>query len=130
MKHLRVTLEVCGAAVLLAALALGWERPSAAQVSKEAQAVKLGPSYTQMNDPNFKLIVALQDRVDKLEARLAALRTDYTGHTHRYVAPSCGYENLATFKNELAGGATNVGVCIITPALVNHNGSLTTAPTK
>ena len=129
MKHLRVTLEVCGAALLVAALVAG-SRPSAAQVSKEATALKPAVSYAQMNDPNFKLIMALQDRVDRLEARLATFQKEYTGHTHHYIAPQCQYENLATFKNELAGGATNMGVCLVNPALVNRNGSPTTPPMK
>lgn len=50
MKHLRVTLEVCGAAVLFAAFVTG-SRPSVAQVSKEAQALKPAVSYAQTTPP-------------------------------------------------------------------------------
>ncbi len=93
-------------------------------------ALKPGPTYTQMNDPNFKLISALQDRVDVLQKQLTTLQRDYAAHAHRYTAPVCAYENLATFKQELANGSTSVGVCVVDPARARNTGSLTTAPSK
>jgi hypothetical protein len=93
-------------------------------------ALKPGPTYTQMNDPNFKLISALQDRVDALQKQLATLQRDYAAHAHRYVAPVCAYENLATFKQELARGSTSVGVCVVDPVRAANSKPLTSAPTK
>jgi len=93
-------------------------------------ALKPGPTYTQMNDPNFKLISALQDRVDVLQKQLATLQRDYAAHAHRYVAPVCAYENLATFKQELARGSTSVGVCVVDPVRAANSKPLTSAPTR
>ncbi|MBK9063884.1 MAG: hypothetical protein IPL89_11930 [Acidobacteria bacterium] len=129
MKYLRVILEVCGAVLLAATLVVG-SRPSAAQVSKETQTIKPAVPYAQLKDANYMLISALQDRVDRLEAKLATVQKDYAGHTHHYIAPQCQYENLATFKNELAHGATNMGVCLVNPAAINRNGTPTTPPMK
>lgn len=92
--------------------------------------LKQGPTHTQMNDPNFKLISALKDRVDILQKQLATLQREYAAHAHRYTAPVCAYENLATFKQELANGSTSVGVCVVDPRRAANSGSLTTAPTK
>jgi hypothetical protein len=128
MNRLQTRLALVGAlSFVTASVAIG------AGLTAEAPKVlslKPGPTYTQMNDPNFKLISALQDRVDVLQKQLATLQRDYAAHAHRYIAPVCAYENLATFKQELSNASTSVGVCVVNPTLFTQGGKLTTAPSK
>ena len=127
MKRLGIILEVCGIVLFAVMLATGAGR--SAVVDKLHAPV--APSYTRLNDPNYKLISALEDRVDALQKQLAKLQREYAAHTHRFNAAPChAYENLATFKDELARGGHNMGVCLVNPKQINTSGTLTTSPTK
>src|SRR5258705_13515502 len=127
MKRLRIILEVCGIVLFAVMLATGAGR--SAVVDKLH--VPVAPSYTRLNDPNYKMISALEDRLDALQKQLANLQRQYSAHVHGYSAPPChSYENLATFKDELARGSTMMGVCLVDPTRINKSGTLTTSPTK
>ena len=128
MKRLRIILGVCG--IVLFAVMLATVAGRSAVVDK-LQGVPKAPSYTQLNDPAFKRIFALEDRVDALQKQLVNLQREYAAHTHRFNAAPChAYENLATFKDELARGGHMMGVCLVNPKQINKSGTLTTSPTK
>lgn len=121
-----------GLAAVAVVLAFLYGRAAADTTKSTGVQSSVIPTVHQMSDPNYKYIVDLQSRVADLEKKLAAFQHEYATHIHRYKAPSCGYYNMATFRDYLAKGSTSDGVCVINPATMNPSspGIPTTPPVK